>query len=149
MTAGKLVVEGGSFHLNEDVLQQVELRLLQQVEKENRAKVRDESKYLIDCYKADRAFERNGTSDVSKWKKSADIVDFLRPLRNKDDKAMPTKRADLELRYFQWNQRRRSQNVYEREVHAIFNSWLQNENAKKNSKTSNGGEKPKSKKAKK
>ena len=39
MTAGKLVVEGGSFHLNEDVLQQAEVRLLQQVEKDNKARL--------------------------------------------------------------------------------------------------------------
>ena len=149
MTAGKLVVEAGSFHLNEDVLQQAELRLLQQVEKENNARIRDEAKYMIDCYKADRALDRNVTADVSKWKKSSDIVDHLRPLRHKDDKAMPTKRADLELRYLQWNNRRRSQNVYERQVHEIFNTWLAKENAKKNTKTSNGGEKPKRKAGKK
>ena len=34
---------------------------------------RDEAKYMIDCYKADRAMARNDTVDVLKWRSISDI----------------------------------------------------------------------------
>ena len=72
------------------------MRLLKQVEKANKTRICDETKYVIDWYKANREFEKNNTSDVSKWKPLVDNVAYLRPLRHKDDKAMPAKQAELE-----------------------------------------------------
>ena len=108
MTAGKLVLDGGTFHLDENVLQQAERRQLKLLEKEMDIILHDELKYLIDCYKGDLAISKNTSIDVRKWKSASDIMSYLRPLRSKDNAAMPTKRADLETRYLQWSSRRRS-----------------------------------------
>ena len=139
MTAGKLVVEGGCFHLNEDVLDQAMKRQLEAQKKLDDNRKRDEAKYMIDCYKADRAMARNDTLDVSKWRSISDIRDYLRPLRRKDDTAMPLKRDGLETRFFQWSHRGRLQAVYEQDVHVMFEEWLEAQNAKtKASGTSRG-----------
>ena len=139
MTAGKLVLDAGSFYLDEHVLQQAERRNLKIIEKENEAIKREELRYMIDCYKADVALSRNDTMDVRKWKSAADIVAYLRPLRMKDDDAMPTKRLDIEFRFFQWNTRRRVQIVHQRHTYEAFRAWLENENAKKLKKNSSKG----------
>ena len=103
MTAGKLVVQAGSFHLNEYILEQAEHRYMELAAKERDNRKRDELKYYIDCYKVDQAWKRNNTSDVKKWKLASDICDYLRPLRQKDVTAMPLKRDGLESRFLQWN----------------------------------------------
>ena len=139
MTAGKLVLDGGSFHLDENVLQQAERRHLKVLEKEMEVILRDELKYFIDCHKADIAIAKNSTADVRKWKSASDIVSFLRPLRMKEDTAMPTKRADLETRYYQWSARNRAQIVHQRETYEAFRSWKTNQNSKKKAKPSKRG----------
>ena len=66
-----------------------------------------------------------------KWKTAGDIWDYLRPLRQKDDAAMSQKRADLEIRYFQWSEQRRKQIVFDKEIGDKFEAWLSNEKSKK------------------
>ena len=139
MTAGKLVVDGGSFHLNDYVLQQVQLKNDEIVKKAEDNRKRDELKFMIDCYKADEAIKRNNTPDVRKWKSASDIKDYLRPLRKKDDTGMPSKRGDLELRFLQWSCRGRVQMVHNKEMYDEFQSWLDNEKTKKKSSSSKRG----------
>ena len=55
MTAGKLVVDGCSFHLNDYVLQQVQHKQDEIAKKADDNRKRDELKFMIDCYKADEA----------------------------------------------------------------------------------------------
>ena len=141
MTAGKLVLDAGSFYLDENVLQQAERRQLKIIKKENEAMKRDDLKYMIDCYKADVALARNNTMDVRKWKSVSDIIAYLRPLRVKTDTGMPTKRNDAECRFYQWNNRHRVQIVHQRHTYEAFETWLSNENSKKNGKTVKGGNK--------
>ena len=71
MTAGKLVVDGGSFHLNKYVLQQAQRRQVVIMEKQEETRKKDELKYFIDCYKAEEALKHN----VKTWKKTRDIRD--------------------------------------------------------------------------
>ena len=139
MTAGKLVVEGGSFHLNEDVLKQALKRELELQKKQDDNRKQDEAKYYIDCYKADQALACNDTADMKKWKSSSDIRDYLCPLRHKDDTEMPLRQEGLELRFLQWNNCRRVQSVYEKEVHDIFEEWLSKQNIKKKGSASGRG----------
>ena len=100
MTAGKLVVKGGSFHLNKLVLQQAEKRNADINKKIPELRKCDELKYLIDCHKANEAYERNKTYNAKKWRSASKIQDFLRPLRLKSDSTMPLKRNDLECHFF-------------------------------------------------
>ena len=130
MTAGKLVVECGSFHLDKDVLNQAQSRQDKQAEKEAEQRLKEEFKYIVDCHKADLAFNRNNTLNVKEWKSSADILAYLQPLRRKDDPAMPTKRLDLEGRFYQWSERQRFQFVYEKKVYDCFEEWLQKQKEK-------------------
>lgn len=97
MTAGKLVVECRSFHLNKNVLTQAENRQIKQREKEAGQRCKDKFKYMIDCHKAGITLSRNNNSDPSTWKTSGDLLPYLRLLKRNDDSVMPTKRAHLEL----------------------------------------------------
>ena len=97
MTAGKLVVECGSFHLDKNVLIQAKNRQIKQWGKETDQRCKDELKHIVDCHKADILLSRNNTSDPSKWRTSGDLLACLRLLKRNNDPAMPTKRANLEL----------------------------------------------------
>lgn len=81
MTAGKLVIEGGSFHLNKLVLDQAEIRNTELNNNIAQSKQQEELKHLIDCCKTNETFEQNKTCNVNNWKTAHDICDFLRPLR--------------------------------------------------------------------
>ena len=109
------------------------------LEKEMEVIMQDELKYFIDCHKADNAIARNPSADVKKWKSASDIVSYLRPLRTKEDSAMPTKRGDLETRYYQWSTRNRVQLVHRRETYEAFRSWQTNQNSKKKAKSNKRG----------
>ena len=141
MTAGKLVIDGGSFHLNKDVLDQAENREKKRDEAERDARRKEDFKYLCHCHLADLALIKNTSPDPSKWRTSSDLVDYLRPLRLKEDPAMPTKRSDLELRFLQWNHRTRKQIVPELEVYLSFQSWLGEENKKPKRQSKSRGRK--------
>ena len=55
MTAGKLVLEGRSFHLNEHVLEQAQRRQDEKLQKINEKKKKADLIYLELCDKADKA----------------------------------------------------------------------------------------------
>ena len=141
MTAGKLVLDAGSFYLDKNVLLQAKRRQLKIIEKENEAIKRDDLKYMIDCYKADMALARNDTMDIRKWKSVSDIIAYLQTLRGKNNPGVPTKRIDAECRFYQWNSGCRVQIVHQRHTYEAFETWLSNENSKKNGKTVKGGNK--------
>ena len=89
MTAGKLVLEGRSFHLNEHVLEQAQRRQDEKLQKINEKKKKADLIYLELCDKADKAYARNSNcDDVSKWKNSKDILAVIRPLKNNKDKLL-------------------------------------------------------------
>ena len=41
------------------------------------------------------------------------------------------KRNGLEMQFLQWNNCRRLQSVYEKDVHDMFDEWLEKQNTKK------------------
>lgn len=144
MTAGKLVVEAGCFHLNEFVMEQAEKRQLDMFHEKEESRKRDELKYFIDCYKADEALKANKHNPNPKdWRKASDIRDFLRPLRQKDDTAMPLNREGLETRYYQWSLRGRNQIVHNKDIYEMFESWLADQNSKKKASTKGKGKRNK------
>ena len=124
LTAGKLVLEGGSYHLDETVLQHVERRRKQQEEEAYFRRQRDHLEYMKWCHNADRIMEKYGGIDVSKWKKKDDIITYLKPLKQSGDKAMPTSRKGVEQRFREWRGRQRRNLDYDDAVKEKFALWL-------------------------
>ena len=78
LTAGKLVLNGRSYHLDHTVLEHVERRRELLLEEKNEKKKKEELEYLKMCYHADKILETYGAdSDVSKWKRKEDIVTYI------------------------------------------------------------------------
>ena len=104
MTAGKLVLEGRSFHLNQDVLDQAEMRHAQKEESKREKQRKNDLNYLDICSKADDAYLRNSNCpDPTKWKNSKDILAIIRPLKEDGDKPLPTRRKHIIQRYKEWS----------------------------------------------
>ena len=123
MTAGKLVLDGRSYHLDMNVLKHVRSRRievqLEAVEKRRKADL----EYLQQCYKATKVLEKYGNLDVRKWKRKEDIVTLLKPLKRTGDTAMPIKRADIERRYEDWKFRSRRTVEEDVVVMNLFENW--------------------------
>ena len=107
LTAGKLVLQGGSHHLDHSVLEHVERRHREEAESLYARRERDELEYMKWCYKADQVIEMYGDIDVAKWKKKEHINAYLRPLKRNGDPAMPSTRKEAEQRYREWKDRQR------------------------------------------
>ena len=136
MTAGKLVIEGGSFALDDDVLMQGETREMKALEALGDKRRADDLKNLQQCYKADRAYESNNTPNVTKWRSMKQIKSYLTPLKQDGDPRWPKSRDKLEVRYFQWQHRQRIKTVPDEDTMQLFRHWLRkrNQGEKKKSK---------------
>ena len=102
LTAGKLVLDGGSHHLDRNVLDHVQQKR-QEMEAETIAKRRkDDFEYLKLCHAADVVIKNYGDTPIEKWRRRDEIVAVLRPLKRDGDKALPTSRKDTEKRYYEY-----------------------------------------------
>ena len=137
MTAGKLVLDGRCFHLNGHVLEQAEQRHNQKQQELKEKQKKADFIYLELCAKADDAIRRNShCSEVSKWKRSRDILAFIRPLKTIDDNALPTRRSEIINRYNQWKHRSR-RNVDANTVEEFKNNIQKNTNIQRNERDNN------------
>ena len=103
MTAGKLVLEGRSFHLGKTVLEHAEYRNNQLKDQIKEKQQKADFAYLELCRKADEAIERNKlVSDPSQWKNSKDILTLLKPLKINGDIQLPTRKIDIIKCYESW-----------------------------------------------
>ena len=60
------------------------------------------------CDKADDAFARNKQcDDVSKWRRSRDILAVIRPLKRSNDDPLPKRRNEIVQCYSAWKHRNR------------------------------------------
>ena len=108
MTAGKLVLEGRTFRLNETVLQQAKQRQAERMADLTKKQKKKCFTYLDMCRKADEAILRNRhEEDPRRWKNAKDILALIRPLKMVGDKSLPTKRKDIIRRYEQYKGRSR------------------------------------------
>ena len=124
LTAGKLVLEGGSHHLDMHVLDHVRRRR-DEVEEAAIAKRRkNDFEYLKQCYFADKIMALYGHTNVKLWRRKEDIITYIKPLKNGDDKALPTWRSEAERRFHEWVGRQRCVVVDESEVMEMFEKWL-------------------------
>ena len=108
MTAGKLVLEGRTFRLNETVLQQVKQRQAERMAEFTTKHKKKCFTYLDMCRKADEAILRNHREeDPRRWKNTKDILALIRPLKMVGDKPLPTRRKEIIRRYEQYKFRSR------------------------------------------
>ena len=103
MTAGKLVLEGRSFHLNMDVLQQAEMRNAEKQQALADKQKKNDFAYLDLCSKADEVCWRNRLcGEPDQWKSCRDILAYIKPLKMNGDRPLPTRRRDIIQRYHEW-----------------------------------------------
>ena len=138
LTAGKLVLDGGSHHLDENVLAHVERRRKEQEEAVYNRRQREDLEYMKWCYKADEVIDRYGDTDVSKWKKKDEIIAYLRPLKRNGDSALPVSRRDAEQRYRDWQQRHRREIEENDDLLEKFGLWLSEQKDKDSDKSNDG-----------
>ena len=139
LTAGKLVLEGRSHHLDLTVLEHVQRRTLEREQQAHEKKQKNQLEYLKMCFFADKIKEFYGETDVSKWKRKDEIAAYLKPLRQPDDSKMPIKRKDLEERYHSWSHRNRMDvDKFDDEVKDMFENWKQNEQNDEDGSSGNG-----------
>ena len=131
MTATKLTIDGRHYHMDRTVYQRAKMRRDDDDDKLIEARRKEDYEYAIACYKADRARERNPSNGVKSWRRSNDIKDFLSPLKVKGkDPAWPGNRAEMEILFLQWSNRRRYQLVMEQCVMEKVNNWVRNQQTK-------------------
>ena len=124
LTAGKLVLEGGSHHLDVDVLDHVRRRR-QEVEDAAISRQRKvDLEYLKQCYFADKILASYGHTKVELWKRKEDIVTYIKPLKRPGDSALPTSRSAAEQRFHEWIGRHRRVLDADSEVMEIYEKWL-------------------------
>ena len=124
MTAGKLVLEGGSHHLDKNVLEHVQRKRqeLEDVALEKRRK--DNIEYMKLCFAADKVLASYGDIPVCKWKRRDEIVTVLRPLKRNGDAAMPSSRQGVEKRFQEWKHRSRKDLENMEGLQEEFDAWL-------------------------
>ena len=137
MTAGKLVLDGGSFILDSSVYEQGERKKKLLWEAEARDRKKKDLEFMKTCYHADKIVARIGTMDVKKWRNMHLIKAYLRSLRVDGDPALPGKREALELRFLQWHDRTRFHLVPDEDTRQNFRRW------KRAYEADGGGEKKK------
>ena len=123
MTAGKLVLEGRSHHLDGNVLEHVwKRRREQEVYKvEKRRKL--DLEFKQNCHVADKVLKKYEGVQIKDWKRMNEIVAVLKPLKRDGDAAMPTKRSSVEERYHEWKFRSRKQLENDDIVNNLFEEW--------------------------
>ena len=124
MTAGRLVLDGQSHHLDRNVLDHVNRKRCELenniIEKQRRA----DFEYLKHCYAADKVIERYGDVGVEKQKRRDEIVAYLKSLKGSKDSAMPSSRKAIEKRFYEWKDQ--SHRVLEQDIVVSdrFNQWV-------------------------
>ena len=129
LTAGKLVLDGRSHHLDHTVLDHVRRKTLEREEEAINKRNKSQLNYLKQCHYADKVWSKNKDLDVSKWKRKDDIITYLKPLKNKDDGKFPSLRKDIERVYNDWiGRNRQNTNDFDDEVKDCFATWLIEQN---------------------
>ena len=143
LTSAKLTIKAREYELSKTVYEHVRDVIGDKAIDRGEQRRKEELEYTIKCFKADRAKERNPTSDVRKWKSTDDIKDYLQPLKKKvGDKAWPTNRAEMELLYLQISGRTRLQLALEESVMNEFVAWKE-KSEKRKTKRKKGNDKKK------
>ena len=124
ITAGKLVLEGRRFALDKNVLEHAESEHQKKQKNDRLRKEKVDFDYLKWCHEADQAFFRNQhEKDVTKWKSMKDIKTYIKPLKQKGDKALPSRKGDIIKRYLEW--RHRNRRVVDAEIVRDFRRHLE------------------------
>ena len=124
MTAGKLVLDGGSHHLDRNVLEHVQRKRHELEAMETKKQRKADLDYLKQCYFADKVKALYDGVAVQKWKRRDDIVVYLKPLKRNSDGAMPSSRKDLEKTFDEWKTRTRRIVADDEVVRNDFDAWL-------------------------
>ena len=123
LTAGKLVLDGRSYHLDRTVLEQVERRH-KAIEKTQKDKKNKEIlDFMITCYKADKLVQKYKDMDIVDWKRKDEILTFLKPLRVEGDEPFPKTRKEVERRFNEWKDRPRRLVELNDIVKKKFDDW--------------------------
>ena len=123
LTAGKLVLEGRSHHLDQTVLEHVQRKRKEAEEELYKKGRKDDLDYMKLCYYADKIIAKYGDADVKLWKNKNDIVTYLKPLKRSGDSAMPLSRAGVEERFNAWKDRKRKLIKNEGDLKDLFDLW--------------------------
>ena len=131
MTSTKLTIEGRHYHMDKAVYNHAKSRRDDEDMIDRKKRRKEEFEYMIMCYKADRARERNIFNNPKDWKNYNDIKTYLAPLKIKHvDPAWPSKREEIDSLFFQWSERRRKQLVMESCVLDKFSQWVRDAKTK-------------------
>ena len=102
MTAGKIVLDGGSHHLDRNVLEHVQRKRQEQENSICSKQMKDDLGYLKMCYEADKVKETYGDIAVEKWRRKDKIVAYIKPLKCNGNGAMSSLRRDVEKQCYEW-----------------------------------------------
>ena len=126
LTAGKLVLDGGSHSLDCNVLDFVRRKRVETETVALAKRRKDDLEYMKSCIEADDIAKKYGDTHVSKWRRRDEIVTYIKPLKRAGDAAMPSSRSGVEERYHEWKDRSRRDIHPDNEVMAEYNLWLEN-----------------------
>ena len=131
MTSTKLTIEGRHYHMDKAVYDHAKSRRDDEDIVDSKKRRKEEFEYMVMCYNADRARERNMSDNPKEWRNYNDIKSYLSPLKVKYvDLAWPSKREGIDILFLQWSQRRRKQLVMERCVLEKFSNWVRDDTTK-------------------
>ena len=122
-----MVLDGRSYHLDENVLEQIKRRRNEIIELTDAKRKKNDVEYLQSCFLADKIIEKYKGVDVTEWKRKEDIISVLKPLKVSGDIGMPSNRAGVEERYHEWQNRRRRIVDDDDEVMQLFDKWKQDQ----------------------
>ena len=123
MTAGKLVIEGRSHHLDKNVLEHVRKRRREQDLKKVEKKRKLDLEFIQNCYIADKVLKKYEGIDVKDWNRKDEILAVLKTLKRDGDPAMPTKQCYVEEHYNEWKFCCRKQIEVDEIVNNLFEEW--------------------------
>ena len=128
LTAGKMTIDARNYGLSKTIRDHV-LDIYNAKKLEEKSKIqRIELAYMKLCYKADKVLEKYGmNNDVTKWKSKADIITYLKPLKNRDDGRLPTDRVAIESLFLLWKHRSRKPISCDSDVLSSFCKWTDEE----------------------
>ena len=125
MTAGKLVLEGGSHSLDRNVLDFVQRKKVEMDATLLAKQRKDDLDYLKSCHEADQVIARYSGVPVNKWRRKDEIVTYIKPVKRSGDAAMPSSRSEVEKRFNEWKDRSRRIVSHDEVVMNDFNLWLE------------------------
>ena len=130
LTAGKLVLDGRSYHLDQNVLDQVKRKQEEIILLVNQKRQKQDLEYLQMCFIADNVLKKYNGIEVNFWRKKEEIVAVLKPLKVFGDPPLPTNRKDAEERYREWSNRNRRSVDSDISVDQKFEEWKLTHNQK-------------------